>query len=131
MKKNAILLAALGIFTMAFALVAAAQAPAKVDGSWDLTMQGPNGGFTQTVVFQQDGNKIKGTAKGRRGESPLEGTIDGNKIQFKITRQTPNGEQRTVEYTGTVDGDSIKGTMKMGDTEREWTAKRSQPNSNQ
>jgi hypothetical protein len=129
MKKNAILLATLAIFAMAFALAAAAQDMAKVDGSWELTMEGPNGSFTQTLTIQQDGAKLKGTAKGQRGESPLEGTVDGNKIQFTITRHTPNGD-RAIEYNGTVSGDSIKGTVKFGENEREWTAKRAQPASN-
>jgi hypothetical protein len=100
MKRNVILLGVLGVFALAFALSAAAQA------------------------LQQDGAAIKGTAKGQRGESPVEGKVDGNKIHFTIHRQTPNGE-RLLEYNGTVDGDSMKGTAKFGDNDREWTATRS------
>jgi len=129
MKKNAILGATLSVFALALALAipAAAQQAAKVDGSWDVSMTAPNGNtFTQTIVFQQDGNNLKGTMKGRRGDSPVEGKVDGNKITFTVTRDTPNGE-RKIEYNGTVDGDSIKGTVKFGDNERDWTAKRSAP----
>ncbi|HKS82905.1 MAG TPA: hypothetical protein VJR23_15485 [Candidatus Acidoferrales bacterium] len=131
MKRNAILWATLCLFVFALALAGStpAQQAAKVDGSWDVSMTAPNGNtFTQTVVFQQDGNNLKGTMKGRRGESPVEGKVDGNKISFTVTRDTPNGE-RKIEYNGTVDGDSIKGTVKFGENERDWTAKRSAPDS--
>jgi hypothetical protein len=130
MKKNAIWLVALAIVGLAAAVATAAQENAKVDGNWDLSMEGPNGTFTQSLAIQQDGGKIKGTMKGRRGDSPLEGTVEGNKIHFTVTRQTPNGD-RTIEYNGTVSGDSMKGTVKFGENEREWTAKRSQPTSSQ
>jgi hypothetical protein len=126
MKRNAILLSVFGVFALAFALAAGAQDAARVDGNWQLSMQGGQGNFTQTLSLQQDGVSIKGTAKGQRGESPVEGKVDGNKIHFIIHRQTPNGE-RLLEYTGTVDGDSMKGTAKFGENEREWTATRSKP----
>jgi hypothetical protein len=58
-----------------------------------------------------------------RGESPIEGTVDGNKISFTIERETPNGKM-TMTYSATVDGDSMKGTVKIRDNEREWTAKK-------
>jgi hypothetical protein len=124
MRKNAILLATIAMLALAFGVATRAQDAAKVDGNWELSMQGPNGSFTQTLTIQQDGAMLKGSAKGRRGDSPLEGKMDGNKIHFTITRQTPNGE-RKMEYNGTVDGDNMKGTVSMGENEREWTAKRS------
>jgi hypothetical protein len=126
MKRNAILLGVLGVFALAFAIAAAAQDGAKVDGSWEMTMQSQRGTMTETLTFQQDGNTLKGTAKGQRGESALEGKVDGNKIHFSVHRTTPNGE-RIVEYNGTVDGDSMKGTVKFGENEREWTATRGKP----
>jgi hypothetical protein len=130
MKRNAILTATFGLFALvfglAFARAAAAQDAAKVDGSWELTMKGPRGTIVETLMFQQDGNTLKGTAKGQRGESPLEGKVDGNKVHFSVHRTTPNGE-RIIEYNGMVDGDSMKGTAKFGENDREWTAARSKP----
>lgn len=126
MKRNAILVGVLGVFALVFALSTTAQDAAKVGGNWELTMQGGQGTVTQTLTLQQDGAAFKGTSKGQRGEAPVEGTVDGNKIHFTIHRQTPNGE-RILEYNGTVDGDSMKGTAKFGDNEREWSATRSKP----
>src|ERR1051325_3187242 len=80
------------------------------------TSQGRQGPQTSTLTIDQTGNKFKGTLKNQRGETPIEGTVDGNKIAFTIERDTPNGKM-TFNYTGTVDGDSIKGTVKMGENE--------------
>ena len=101
----------------------AAEESAKVAGTWEMTSQGRRGTRTQTLTIQQDGNTIKGTVKGQRGEAPLEGSVTGNKINFKITRETPNGSF-TIEYTGTVDGDSLKGTSHSERFDGEWSAKR-------
>jgi hypothetical protein len=101
----------------------ATEEPVKVAGTWEVSSQGPNGPMTQTLTIQQDGGKIKGTMTGRRGEAPFEGTVTGNKIAFTVKRETPNGTF-TIEYSATVDGDSMKGTAHSERFDREWTAKR-------
>jgi hypothetical protein len=105
--------------------VLAADEPAKVGGTWEMSSEGPNGPMTSTLTIQQDGGTIKGTLSGRRGDAPLEGTITGNKVSFTVKRQTQNGDTMVIEYTATVDGDSMKGKVhseRFGD--RDFTAKR-------
>src|SRR5262249_32803382 len=124
MKKNvSIVVVALSIFCLGL-LPAAAEEPAKVAGKWEMSMEGPQGVMTQTLTIEQKDAAIKGTLKGPRGGAPFEGAVDGNKVSFKVKRETPVGE-RVMEYTAKVDGDSMKGTVKFGENEREWTAKRS------
>ena len=101
----------------------AADEPAKVAGKWELSMEGRQGPVTQDLKIEQDGGKIKGTLQGPRGETKFEGTVEGNKIHFSISRDTPRGEM-TIEYSGTVEGDTMKGTMGGGRFSRDWTAKR-------
>ena len=98
---------------------------ANVAGSWELSSQGQNGPMTSTLTIQQDGGTIKGTLKGRRGDAPLEGTVTGNNVSFTVKRQDQNGKTMVMEYTATVDGDSLKGKVhseRFGD--RDFTAKR-------
>lgn len=123
MKRSQMVLGLLLVMMLALSLVAVAEDAAKVGGTWEMTSQGRQGPMTSTLTIDQSGNKFKGTLKGQRGETPIEGTVDGNKISFTVERDTPNGKF-TLNYTGTVDGDSIKGTVKMGENEREWTAKK-------
>lgn len=115
---------ACGMMLVWSGMAIAADEPAKVAGTWEMTSQGRRGTRTQTLTIQQDGSTIKGSVKGERGEAPLEGSVTGNKISFTITRETPNGSF-TIEYTGTVDGDSLKGTSHSERFDGEWSAKRS------
>jgi hypothetical protein len=126
MKRKSYFLAfalACGVLLTWGGRVIAADEPAKVAGTWEMSFEGPMGTRTQTLTIQQDGSTIKGTLKGQRGESPLEGSVTGNKISFTVKRETPNGTF-TIEYTGTVDGDSMKGTLHSERFDGEWSAKR-------
>jgi hypothetical protein len=79
--------------------------------------------MTQTLTIQQDGSTIKGTLTGQRGEAALQGSVTGNKVSFTVKRDTPNGAL-TLEYSATVDGDSMKGKVHSERFDREFTAKR-------
>jgi hypothetical protein len=88
-----------------------------------MTSEGRNGPMTQTLTIQQDAATIKGMLSGPRGDTPFEGTVAGNKISFTIKRDTPNGTF-TMEYSATVDGDSMAGTIHSERFDRKFTAKR-------
>lgn len=124
MKRNCLLLVSACLLVFALVPLALAQ-DAKVDGSWDLSAPGRGGAVvTQTLTLQQDGTKLTGTLKNQRGDAPVTGTIMGNNIAFSVTRSTPNGDMK-LDYTGTVSGDSMKGTLSMRGNNVDWTAKRS------
>ncbi len=102
----------------------AADEPANVAGTWDMTSEGRNGPMTQTLTLLQEGATLKGTLKGPRGDAAIEGgTVAGNKISFTVKRDTPNGTF-TIEYSGTVDGNSMTGTAHSERFDRQFTAKR-------
>ena len=112
-----------GVFFVALALMGAAAAvvaypPADVAGSWQVTVSGEAGNAKQTIVLTQDGTKITGTFKGPRQSGPLEGTVDGNNIKFHVTTRVP------LDYSGTVDGETMKGTMTGRGKTGDWTATR-------
>ena len=124
MNRNRIQLAAICafVFVVVFATVAAAQG-AKVNGQWKMTLQSPNGPEIRTLIFTLLGRELTGTMRGGSEDIPITGTIDGNKITFAIS---PHG-QGPFTFTGTVDGDSMKGTALISDGNHDWTATRSQP----
>jgi hypothetical protein len=97
--------------------------PADVAGTWDLSMQGRRGTMTQTLTIEEDGDKIKGTLQGPRGSSGFEGTVKGNDVQFTVKRETQRGEFE-MEYSGKVDGDTMKGSARMRSFDIDWSAKR-------
>ena len=100
--------------------------PANVAGTWNMTVDAGQGPMTIVLTFQQDGGKIKGTSKSDFGESQVDGTVKGNTIDFLVHVQGDNGNF-DIDHTGTVDGDSMKGTFKMqgnADFTGQWTATR-------
>lgn len=83
----------------------------KIDGTWKLTVETSAGTGTPTMVLKQNGEtEITGTYTGRFGEMPVKGKKDGNK--FTISFEVQGME---ITYSGTLDGDTMSGTMKLGD----------------
>jgi len=81
--------------------------PAKVGGSWKLA----DGELTLKQSFQM----ITGTLKAGGKDVAVKGRLNGDRISFSA-----GGAQ----YSGTVSGDGIKGTVKAGGGASEWSATR-------
>lgn len=104
---------------------------ADISGVWIMSSPGRGGQMMEReITIAQTGNTIKVTMPGRPNQDgtpgePIvaEGTLEGNAIQWTIVRQTPQGEMK-MEYKGTVDGATMKGTVMRMDQEVEWTAKK-------
>ena len=67
-------------------LLAVAAWAADVTGTWKGTISGPNGDFSLTYSFKQDGAKVTGTVTGPQGD-PLElldGKVENGKIHFAV-----------------------------------------------
>ncbi len=124
MKGMMVRIAVVCALAMAFSIVASAQKPVNVAGKWETSSPGRDGQtMTSTITFEQNGDKLKGTIEGGRGPAaPLEGTVTGNKVSFKVTRQRPDGQTMTIEYNATVEGDTMKGTRGSGERSGEFTA---------
>jgi hypothetical protein len=87
--------------------------PANVAGTWSVSFETPNGTMTQTLTLLQDGTTLTGTIGGERGTADLKGTIGGNNVNFSATRKGQRGTF-TMNYAGTLDGETIKGTISGG-----------------
>ena len=102
------------IFTVvAFCIVSAAVT--SVAGDWKITMQSPRGEHTNDMKIVQDNEKLQVTILSPRGEQSFQGTVKGADISWSGTRQTPDGREFTVTYSGQVQGDTMKGIVQMGD----------------
>ena len=101
------------------------QKPAPtMTGTWVLETHHSAGVSTPTVTITQTGEKLTGKYIGSYGESELTGSIKDNK-EFTFT--VVIGTEQTVEvvYTGTLDGNTVKGALTMGEMgEGTFTGKR-------
>jgi hypothetical protein len=93
---------------------AALAADANVAGEWDFTVETQAGTGTPHFSLKQDGSNVTGTYKGQLGEAPVTGTVKGNEltINFKVNAQ---GTDLAITYSGTVEGDAIKGKVSLGE----------------
>lgn len=106
------------LFFLLATFALAQDAPANVAGTWKVSVTGEAGNAEQTIVLQQDGNKITGSFKGPRQSGPLEGTVDGKNISFHVQTRVP------IDYKGAIAGDTMKGTLSGRGKTGDWTATR-------
>ncbi|HEX9365856.1 MAG TPA: hypothetical protein VF921_04470 [Vicinamibacterales bacterium] len=117
------------LFIACLAAPAAAQttpaALADVAGTWDATVTTAQGQTIQSQLkLKKDGEKIVGTISSQMGETPVEAQVKGKALTIWFNYQGQNGPM-AVEMAGTVEGDTVKGTLAVAGTPGgDWTATR-------
>ena len=98
-------------------------------GTWKWSFTGQNGQARETTMkIKMEGDKLTGTVSGRQQDTPIdELKVKADEITFHVTREV-NGNKFTAKYSGKIDGDTIKGKIKMErdgqETARDLDAKR-------
>jgi hypothetical protein len=84
------------------------------DGTWKLTVNTPMGAQDSTLVLTTAGGAPSGTqSAGSSDGRPIEDlTVNGNEVSWKTSITRPMA--LTLEFSGTVEGDSISGKVKLG-----------------
>lgn len=95
-----------------FLAAAALAFAADITGTWNFNVETDMGSGTPTMTFKQEGTALTGTYKGQLGEAPLHGTVEGNKVEFSF-EVSPTGDKITIKYAGTLDGNTMKGTVDL------------------
>jgi hypothetical protein len=127
MKRNAIVVASLCLFVVAFVWMAAAQdtSTPNIVGIWAATIHRSkaDGNLEQQWTIKQDGSNLAGTAKGASGDLPMtEVKQNGLILRAVIT----DGEMHYVVNASVAStGDTMDGTIRMGTHEYLLTVKRS------
>jgi len=110
---------------LAFGLVctAALGAQGTVAGSWDLSINGPEGPITAGAVLKQDGDKVSGTISSPQGETQVAGTMTGKTMALQFTVATQQGNL-DIKVTAEVNGAEMKGMMDFGAGQADFTGKK-------
>lgn len=86
-----------------------------VSGTWMLEVNTPAGTGTPTLVLKQQGEKLTGSYTSNQfGEAAVTGSLKGNAISFAFDLNI-EGNAVTVVYTGTVEKDTMSGSLKFGE----------------
>jgi hypothetical protein len=97
-----------------------------VSGTWELNVESPMGSRASDAIFTQTGEALGGKMVSPRGETPLTGTLKGDAIAFGINVNV-QGQNLQIDYTGTVTGDTMSGTVVFGSFgDGKWTGKKKQ-----
>ena len=100
-------------------------AAADVVGTWDATFTAQQGPIPGQLVFKKEGAKIIGTVTSQVGSAPLEAEVKGKTLAVWFTITMQQGPV-AIQLDGTVDGDTIKGSIGAGgQVAGTWVATRS------
>jgi hypothetical protein len=103
-----------GLFALiCFAATARAQNASAV-GSWDITVESPQGPRTSQLIIKQDGDKLVGVMKRPSGERPLESiVVKGSDITMTMTINV-QGQDLLITYKGKIEKDKMSGDADFG-----------------
>jgi hypothetical protein len=98
--------------------------PASVDGQWNVTVNFTRGSAVHTIVLEQHGGKLVGTHYGEYVSGDLSGAVAVNLVRFRSSQKI-QGTRLFYDFSGTVEGDRMGGTVNMGEYgDARWSAQR-------
>jgi hypothetical protein len=85
----------------------------SIDGTWNLTFDTPIGTQETTLAAKAVGGALTGTQTGRDGSQDIhDGVVNGDEVNWSLAITSPI--PMTLEFTGTVNGDAMSGSVKLG-----------------
>jgi uncharacterized pyridoxal phosphate-dependent enzyme len=94
-------------------------------GPWDVQIQYAASTSNHTLHLRQRGNQIDGSHQGNFVSRDLSGSIDGDAVRIRSFYGEEHGDALAFTFSGTVTGESLAGTLDMGEyLGATWTAKR-------
>src|SRR3954447_9384773 len=114
-----------------FAVVVASPAfAADPTGTWEWSSKSPNGEIPTRLKLELKDGKIAGSYSNQFGDTAISNvSLQDNVISFDVVRDL-GGRKYAVKYHGTIEGDTIKGTIEApghdgGEALKlDWNAKR-------
>jgi imidazolonepropionase-like amidohydrolase len=86
--------------------------PSAIDGTWALSVHAPQGNVAIQVTLGAENGRITGTFSGDRGSGDIKsGTLDGKSFEITISANAPDSEASDWVFRGTLDGDSMSGSV--------------------
>jgi uncharacterized pyridoxal phosphate-dependent enzyme len=98
---------------------------ADLTGQWAVDISYVASKSTHRLHLQQEGNRLQGIHQGDFVSRDVTGSIDGSDVSLvsRITERT--GDSLTYRFSGAVTGDTLSGTLDMGEyRSATWTARK-------
>ena len=82
-------------------------------GKWNLNILNPHGEIKAVLDLEENGGALTGALIDDTTTTEItDGKVNGNEFTYKVKLATPFGKM-VFTFTGTVDGDNMKGRAKM------------------
>ncbi|HEY7283911.1 MAG TPA: hypothetical protein VH497_00615 [Vicinamibacterales bacterium] len=94
-------------------LILPQQAEINLTGEWSAVVTAPRGELEYTMYLTHEGPRLTGYFQSQYGEIPLKGSVKGTDVNLSWT-MIDGSKEIAVTMTGTVNGDTIRGTAKLG-----------------
>ncbi len=88
--------------------------PAQIAGQWSLHIDYLVGSADHNLIFEQNGGKVSGTHQSDILTGDLRGSVAGKEASFFSSHRI-QGTWIEYAFTGKVDGDSMGGTVSLGE----------------
>ena len=104
--------------TVAVLVAACSSAPPRpkapdLTGEWVLTTESQMGSQDADMSIRQNGQALTGKLSSQLGTVDYTGTLNGNAVAFGFSMSLGGNDLR-LDYSGTVEGDTMKGTASFG-----------------
>jgi hypothetical protein len=90
-----------------------ARPQAGLAGRWQLSWQGRIGTEQATLLLRPDGRSVTGSLHTARGDAPLVGSLDGQKLSFAV--DFPGPPAYRIVFSGLAQGNRIQGQAQPQD----------------
>ena len=98
---------------------------ADVSGQWNVDIQYAAGRARHSIHLRQNGNSLEGMHQGDFVSREISGTINGDSISLASNVTERHGDALSYRFTGKVAGESISGSLDLGEYRTAtWTARR-------
>jgi hypothetical protein len=87
---------------------------ANISGRWEADIEFFSSTSKHTLFLEQDSNWIQGSHKGEFTMRDMRGTIEGDTVKLRSVDRHP-ADSITFTFTGTLSGDTITGSIYMGE----------------
>jgi L-seryl-tRNA(Ser) seleniumtransferase len=88
---------------------------ADLTGTWRVEIAYAASRSTHTLHLRQRGGEVDGTHQGEFVSRGLTGEIAGREVTLRSHYGEEHGDALSFRFTGTVDGDTMTGTLDMGE----------------
>ena len=100
-------------FVIGAATATAQRILADFSGTWNVTVEGPQGPMNSQLTIKQNADTVAGEFSSEIGKAPVSGMVKGDSIKFSFGLDM-GGQQLSIQGTGALkDKDNLAGMIEV------------------